>query len=74
MMLSHFPRSTAKEDDARLFATSTARSDSITQPAEGCADQPFCGADISTSTPVAFISIHAQPEAMQSSTMMPPTA
>ena len=36
--------------------------------------QPFCGAETSTSTPVAFMSTHMAPEAMQSSTNKPPTA
>jgi hypothetical protein len=41
---------------------------------EGEADQPFCGAEISTSTPVAAMSTQMQPEAMQSSTISAPTS
>ena len=36
--------------------------------------QPFCGALISTSTPLAVMSTHSAPEAMQSSTNSPPAA
>jgi len=36
--------------------------------------QPFCGAEIRMSTPVACMSTHMAPEAMQSSTNRPPTA
>src|SRR5690606_30150476 len=51
-----------------------AASESITSPAEGDADQPFCGAEISTSTPTAFMSTQTQPDAMQSSTKSAPTS
>ena len=51
-----------------------ASSDSITKAQQGEPVQPFCGALISRSTPVAFMSTHSAPEAMQSSTSMPPTA
>ena len=46
----------------------------ITSPADGVEDQPFCGAEISTSTPVASMSTQAQPDAMQSSTISAPTS
>lgn len=35
--------------------------------------QPFCGAEMSASTPHFFMSTHTVPEAMQSSTSSPPT-
>ena len=53
---------------------STAKSDSITKPAEGDADQPFCGAEIRTSTPSSFISIQAHPDAIQSRPIIAPTS
>ena len=74
MMANHFFRSTAKLSLLVWSSRSIARCDSITRPAEGDADHPFCGAEISTSTPVAFISTQAQPEAMQSSTISAPTS
>ena len=49
-----------------------ARSLSITKPQQGEPLQPFCGALISTSTPVASISTQMVPEAIQSSTNSPP--
>jgi hypothetical protein len=58
----------------RATARSRAASDSITMPAQGVADQPFCGAEITTSTPSAFMSTQRQPDAMQSSTKSPPTS
>ncbi len=73
-MSRHFFRSSAKLFELVFSSRSTARFDIMTSPAEGEADQPFCGAEISTSTPVAFMSIHAQPEAMQSSTSSAPTS
>ena len=36
--------------------------------------QPFCGAEISTSTPVWTMSTHMAPEATQSSTISAPTS
>ena len=39
-----------------------------------CDDQPFCGAEIKISTPVAFISTHAHPDAIQSKTKIAPTS
>ena len=51
-----------------------ARSLSITMAQQGELLQPFCGALTSTSTPVAAMSTHMAPEAMQSSTNSPPTA
>ncbi len=60
MIASHLPRSTAKLVDCVAFARASPASDSITKPAEGEADQPFCGAEISTSTPA---SLHVDPGA-----------
>ena len=74
MIARHLPRSIAKLVDLVAFSRSSATSFSMTRPAEGGADQPFCGAEMSTSTPLAFMSTHAQPEAMQSSTNSPPTS
>ncbi len=74
MIAFHFARSIAKLVDCAAFARSSAVSLSITSPAEGGADQPFCGAEISTSTPASRMSTHTQPEAMQSSTNRPPTS
>ena len=51
-----------------------ARSDSITIAQQGELLQPFCGAEISTSMPQAFMSTHIAPLAMQSSTNRPPTS
>lgn len=67
-------RSSAKLSGTASASAASARGDSITRPAEGEADHPFCGAEISTSTPVAAISTQMQPEAMQSSTTSAPTA
>ena len=53
---------------------SIANVESITKPADGDADQPFCGAEIRTSTPSSFISIQAQPDAIQSRTIIAPTS
>ena len=50
------------------------RGPSITSPEQGVELQPFWGAEINTSTERAAILIHRQPEAMQSSTKMPPAA
>ena len=61
-------RSAAKLEDWVSSILALARSDIITRPAQGWADQPFCGAEISTSTPVAAISTQIVPDAMQSST------
>ena len=70
----HFFKSIAKLSESVLSKRWTARSDIITKPAEGEADQPFCGAEIKTSTPVAFISTQAHPDAMQSKTIIAPTS
>ena len=51
-----------------------ARSLSITMAQQGLLLQPFCGAEIKTSTPVACMSTHIAPEAMQSSTNSAPTS
>ncbi len=53
---------------------SSARGPIITTPTAGEADHPFCGAEISTSTPRAAISTQTQPLAMQSSTISAPTS
>ena len=74
MMARHFLRSSAKLLDTVLSSRSVASLDSITRPADGEADQPFCGAEINTSTPVASISTQMAPDAMQSSTIMAPTS
>ena len=74
MIARHFFRSSAKLFDVVSASRASARADSITNPAAGEADQPFCGAEISTSTPVAAISTQTQPEAMQSSTRSAPTS
>ena len=74
MICRHFFRSSAKLSEAVSSSRSRARSDSITSPAQGEALQPFCGALISTSTPLARMSTQAQPEAMQSSTISAPTS
>ena len=49
-------------------------SPSMAMPQQGVALQPFCGALMSMSTPMAFISTQAAPDAMQSSTIRPPTS
>ena len=74
MIARHFFRSSAKLDDVVSASRTSAAGDSTTTPAEGDADHPFCGALISTSTPVAAISTQMQPEAMQSSTISAPTS
>ena len=51
-----------------------ARALSITMAEQGELLQPFCGALISTSTPVAAMSTHIAPEATQSSTNSAPTS
>ena len=51
---------------------SRASSDSITKAQHGEPLQPFCGALTKMSTPVARMSTHIAPEAMQSSTNSPP--
>ena len=57
-----------------VFPAYRLRADSITIPAEGEALQPFCGAEISTSTPVWRMSTQTAPEAMQSRTISAPTS
>ena len=56
MIWCHFARSTANELLVVPSIASNARWLSITSPAEGEALQPFCGADIKTSTLQAFMS------------------
>jgi hypothetical protein len=56
MMSCHLRRSTAKLELVVSPSRSSARAPSMTSPAAGEALQPFCGAEISTSTPVAFMS------------------
>src|SRR3546814_1583464 len=58
MISSHFFRSQAKEELAVAFTRSFAALLSMTRPLQGEALQPFCGAEISTSTPTACISTH----------------
>ncbi len=74
MIARHFFRSMAKLFDMVAASRSSARGLRTTTPAEGEADHPFCGAEISTSTPVASISTQTQPDAMQSSTISAPTS
>ena len=74
MICSHFFRSIAKVLLCVPSMAWRARSLSMTMAQQGELLQPFCGALISTSTPVAFMSTHMAPEAMQSSTNRPPTA
>ena len=74
MICSHFFRSQAKLELVVWSMRARAASPSITKAQQGEPLQPFCGALISTSTPVAAMSTHIAPEAMQSSTNRPPTA
>jgi hypothetical protein len=73
MICSHFFRSQAKLVLVVPSMRARARSPSMTRPAQDGPLQPFCGALISTSTPVARMSTHIAPEAMQSSTNRPST-
>ena len=72
MIWSHFLRSQAKLELVVPSIAVRARSLSMTMAQHGELLQPFCGAEISTSTPMAFMSTHMAPEAMQSSTNSPP--
>ena len=74
MMESHFLRSSEKLLLCVASMRARASSDSITMPAQGVLLQPFCGALMSRSTPVARMSTHSAPLAMQSSTIRPPSA
>jgi hypothetical protein len=74
MICSHFFRSQAKLLLVVASIAARARSLSITKAQPGDPVQPFCGALTSRSTPVAFMSTHIAPEAMQSSTNRPPTS
>ncbi len=74
MICSHFFRSQEKLVLVVVSMAVRARSLSITKAQQGEPDQPFCGALISTSTPVATMSTQIAPEAMQSSTNRPPTS
>ncbi len=74
MICSHFFRSAAKLVLVRPSIAARARSPSITKAQQGEPLQPFCGALISTSTPVARRSTQHAPDAMQSSTNRPPTS
>src|SRR5678815_5446157 len=58
MIAFHLLRSIANEVDCAALQRSSASSVSMTSPAEGGADQPFCGAEISTSTPASRMSTH----------------
>ncbi len=73
MICSHFLRSHAKLVLVVSSNRCDARALSMTRPQHGEPVQPFCGALISTSTPVAAMSTQIAPDAMQSSTMSPPT-
>ena len=72
-MLSHFFKSHAKLLLVVASMRLRANSDSTTKAQPGVPVQPFCGALTSTSTPVAAMSTHIAPDAMQSNTNMPPT-
>ena len=74
MTWSHFLRSQAKLVLLVPSMAARARSLSITMAQQGEPLQPFCGALTSTSTPVATMSTQMAPEAMQSSTISPPTS
>ena len=74
MICNHFLRSTAKLVLVVASMARRARSDSITKAQHGEPLQPFCGALTITSTPVACMSTHNAPLAMQSSTNKPPTS
>ena len=74
MICSHFFKSQEKLELVVPSMAALARSLSMTMAQHGELLQPFCGAEISTSTPVACMSTHMAPEAMQSSTNRPPTA
>ena len=74
MICNHFFRSQAKLVLVVASMRARAASLSITSPQQGGPLQPFCGALISTSTPVATMSTQIAPEAMQSSTNSAPTA
>jgi hypothetical protein len=74
MICSHLRRSIAKLLLVVPSIAVRARSPSITKAQQGEPVQPFCGALITTSTPVACMSTHSAPEAMQSSTNRPPTS
>mmetsp|Transcript_22878 Transcript_22878/g.46603 ORF Transcript_22878/g.46603 Transcript_22878/m.46603 type:complete len:289 (+) Transcript_22878:329-1195(+) len=71
---SHFLRSTTKEVPWEARVASTPRGPNMTRPAHEGPVQPFCGAEMSTSTPSSFMSTHTVPDAMQSSTKRPPCA
>ena len=74
MICSHFLRSMAKVVLWVASMALRARSLSITMAQQGELLQPFWGAEIRMSTPVAAMSTHIAPDAMQSSTNRPPTA
>ena len=74
MICSHFFRSHAKLVLVVASIAARARSLSITSAQHAELLHPFCGALISTSTPLAVMSTHSAPDAMQSRTKRPPTA
>jgi hypothetical protein len=74
MICSHLRRSQAKLVLVVASILSRARGLSMTSAQQGDALHPFCGALIRTSMPLACMSTQIVPEAMQSSTNMPPTA
>ena len=74
MICIHFLRSQAKLLLVVASILARARSPSMTNAQQGEPLQPFCGALISTSMPLATISTQTVPEAMQSSTKSPSTA
>ena len=74
MSSSHFLKSTTKEVPLVARVAATPRGPSMTSPAQEGPVQPFCGAEMSTSTPSSSMLVHTVPEAMQSSTKRPPCA
>ncbi len=74
MICSHLRRSQAKLVLVVASMALRARSLSMTSAQQGELLQPFCGALIRTSTPLAAMSTQIAPDATQSSTNRPPTA
>ena len=74
MICIHFFRSAEKLVLWVASIAVRARAESITIAQHGELLHPFCGALISTSTPVASMSTQIVPDAMQSSTKSAPTS
>mmetsp|Transcript_16448 Transcript_16448/g.39244 ORF Transcript_16448/g.39244 Transcript_16448/m.39244 type:complete len:217 (-) Transcript_16448:612-1262(-) len=73
MSSSHFLKSTTKEVPLVARVASTPRLPSMTSPAHEGPVHPFCGAEMSTSTPSSSMLVHTVPDAIQSSTKRPPS-